>query len=440
MSHTIESQTLDDLRTNRWPFPRTNRRPFLRIGVLLGALSALASCGGDDGCWNCGPANYCGGGCGNTTPPEISWGLVAGNFNNNGQASIIATSTVLSNPEVNAGNLKIFLSTGPGTFAAPVLTSDGNDPLYLASADLNGDKLPDVVSASYNDGTLAVFLNSAQSPGAFAAPVILSSPGASQVAIGDMNGDGLPDLVSADFNVSLFLQTSPGTFASPVSLYPGGANWVAVGDLNGDGIPDVALTDNVGVKVLLHTGAAGATTYASPVTVFTQTPNADVAGANLIAIVDVNGDGLEDLVITDPGPTGGGAPTVVVLLQDGANPGQFLAPVSYATAPGSLAQSILVTDVDGDGHPDIVIGGTSAVSVLLQNASSPGTFAAAANTATPNANQIAIADVNGDGFLDIVVATGPSHPIANGVTTNNPGVLLQNAGSPGSFGSLQDLP
>jgi hypothetical protein len=440
MSHRIENPTLDGHVSSAhvstlW----AQRRPSLRIWALFGALSALASCGGDDSCWNCVPSNYCAG-CGNNTPTEISSGLVAGNFNNKGQASIIATSTVLHNPQVNAGNLKIYLSTGPGTFAAPVLASDGNDPLYLASADLNGDKLPDVVSASYNDGTLAVFLNSAQSPGAFAAPLILSSPGASQVAIGDMNGDGLPDLVSADFSVSLFLQTSPGSFASPVSLYPGGANWVAVGDLNGDGIPDVALTDNVGVKVLLHTGAAGATTYASPVSVFAQTPNADVSGANLIAIVDVNGDGLKDLVITDPGPTGGAAPTVAVLLQDAANPGQFLAPVSYATAPGNLAQSILVTDVDGDGHPDIVIGGTAAVSVLLQNASSPGTFAAAANYAAPDANQIAIADVNGDGFLDIVVATGFSQIVKNGVITNNPGVLLQNAGSPGTFGSLQDLP
>ena len=53
----------------------------------------------------------------------------------------------------------------------------------------------------------------------------------------------------------------------------------------------------------MHTGAASATTYAAPVTVFTQTANLDVAGANLIAIADVNGDGLNDLVITDPGPT-----------------------------------------------------------------------------------------------------------------------------------------
>ena len=407
----------------------------IRVGAVLTAALALSSCNDYHhhgyGCFNCGSP---------FTPTEISQGLVAGNFNNNGHTSVVATSTVLYQPQINSGNLKVYLSTGPGAFAAPVLTPDGDDPLYLATADLNGDKLPDVVSASYSDGTLAVFFNSTQSPGTFSTPLVLSSPGASQVAIGDLNGDGLPDLVSADFNVSLFIQSSPGAFASPISLYPGGANWVAVGDLNGDGAPDVALADNVGVKVLLHTGAASATTFAAPLTVFTQTSNADVVGANLIAIADVNGDGFNDLVITDPGPTGGTAPTVSVLLQDSTHPGTFLAAVSYPTAPGSLAQSIIVTDVNGDGHPDIVIGGTNAVTVLLQDASSPGTFMAAANYPVTNANQIAIADVNGDGHLDIIVATGLSQTTQNGVVTNNPGVLLQNAASPGTFAALADLP
>ena len=440
MLHTTECQTTriggrGCLPPLSVPESRGRRRWLPAWLTLSAALLALGGCNDDNNyCRNCGyvpPSD---------TPQEVSFGLVSGNFNNNGHTSVIATSTIIYNPQANAGYLKIYLSTGSGAFAAPVLTSDGSDPLYLASADFNGDKLPDVVSASYSEGVLAVFLNTAQSPGVFAAPIVLPSPGASQVAIGDMNGDGLPDLVSADFNVSLFLQTSPGVFASPISLYPGGANWVAVGDLNGDGSPDVALTDNVGVKVLMHTGAASATTYAAPVSVFTQTPNFDVAGANLIAIADVNGDGFNDLVITDPGPTGGAAPTVSVLLQDATHPGQFLAPVSYPTAPGSAAQSIVVTDVNGDGHPDIVIGGTSAVTVLLQNAAKPGTFLAAANYPVQSANQIAIADVNGDGHLDILVGTGPSHPIVSGVVTNGPGVLLQNAASPGTFGSLQALP
>ena len=378
--------------------------------------------------------------CFSPPPSELAAGLVAGNFSNNGHASVISTSTVLYGASGNSGNLKSFLSTGSGAFAAPVLTRDGNDPLYLASADVNGDNLPDVVSASFHDSALAVFLNNAQSPGTFVTPILLDSPGASQAAIGDLNGDGLPDIVAADFKVSLFVQTAPGKFAAAVGLYSGGANWVAIGDLNGDGIPDVALTDAVGVKILFHTGAPTAASFAAPVAVFSEPSAVNIIGANLIAITDVNGDGLNDLVITDPGPSDGSAPSVVVLLQNSSAPGQFRAPVSYATAQLSLAQSIIVEDVNGDGHPDIVVGGTEAVSVLLQNAASPGTFVAVANYPAPDANQLAVADINGDGRVDIVVATGVSHPEADGVFTNNPGVLLQSATSAGTFGTLQDLP
>ena len=421
-------------------------RRILGLGVAL--LPLLASCG-DDRCWNCGyvvgpgGGNGSGNGCGSTCSgvvSELSLGLVAGNFANNGYPSIVATSVVPISTHRNPGNLKTYLATAANTYAAALVTPDGDDPLYLASADLNGDHLPDIVSASAADGTLSVFLNTAQTPGTFAAPIVLPSAGASQVAIADMSGDGLPDLVSADYNVSLFLQTSPGVFASPVSLYSGGANWVAVGDLNGDGIPDIALADTVGVKLLMHTGAAGATTYAAPVSIFTQTPNDTVSGANVIAIADVNGDGFNDLLITDPGTTGGAAPTVSVLIQDATHPGQFLAPVVYAVAPYSVATSLAVTDVNGDGLPDLVIGGTTATSVLLQNPATHGTFLTAANYATPNANEIAVADVNGDGKPDIVVATGPAQTISNGVQPNVPGVLLQSTTTPGAFTALQALP
>src|ERR1700722_109300 len=411
--------------------PRTFSRSWLRACAVLVTVPLFASC--DDN-------NWCGG-CGYppTSPSEVSYGLVAGNFTHNGHTSVIATSTVYYYPHDYPATLKIYPSPGPGTFGAPVLTPDGDDPLYLASADLTGTSSLDVVSASFDDGTLTVFYNSAQTPGTFGAPVILSSPGASQVAIGDMNNDGLQDLVSADFNVSLFVQTAPGTFARPVSLYPGGANWVAVGDLNNDGIPDVALTDSVGVKVLLHTGAAASLTYAAPVAVFTQSVNPGIAGANLIAIADVNGDGLNDLVITDPGPVGS-PPTVNVLLQNKSAPGTFLAPVSYTLSGTSIPQSIVVADVNGDGRPDIVIGGTTVVNVLLNSASTPGTFLAAASYATTNASQVAVADVNGDGLPDILVPVGVSHPLVSGVYTNNPGVLLQVAGSPGTFAAEKDLP
>jgi VCBS repeat protein len=401
--------------------------------LAISALGLLAGC--DDHHFHC-VFN-----CVNSTPTEFSNGVVTGDFNGDTFADVVALSTVSpATPGYQSSSLKTYLSTAAGAFASPTLTLAGNNPLFLATADLNGDGLPDVVSASFNDGALAIFINSQSTPGTFNPGVFLNSPGASQVAIADMTGDGLPDLVSADFNVSLFVQSSPGSFAAPVSLYSGGANWVALGDLNGDGAPDVALTDAVGVKLLMHSGAPAATTYAAPLTVFTQTNNLNVVGGNIIAIADVDGDGLNDLIITDPGATGGMAPTVNILIQNPASHGTFLPPVSYGIATQDLPQSILMKDLQGSGKLDIVIGGLNNVTVLLHDPANPGKFLAGTFYPAPGANEIAVADINGDGKLDIVVSNGVSHTMQGGVSTTEPGVLLQSATAPGTFGALQDLP
>ena len=401
--------------------------------LAISALGLLAGC--DDHHFHCFHS------CVNSTPTEFSNGVVTGNFNADAFTDVVALSTISPpTPGYQSSSLKTYLSTAAGAFASPILTLAGNNPLFLASADLNGDGLPDVVSASFNDGALAIFINNQSTPGTFNPGVFLNSPGASQVAIADMTGDGLADLVSADFNVSLFVQTSPGSFAAPVPLYSGGANWVALGDLNGDGAPDVALTDAVGVKVLMHTGAPSATTYTAPASVFTQTNNLNVVGGNIVAIADVDGDGLNDLIITDPGATGGMAPTVNILIQSPASHGTFLPPVSYGIATQDLPQSILMKDLQGSGKLDIVIGGLNNVTVLLHDPANPGKFLAATVYPAPGANEIAVADINGDGKPDIVVSNGVSHTMQGGVSTTEPGVLLQSATAPGTFGTLQDLP
>jgi hypothetical protein len=114
-----------------------------------------------------------------------------------------------------------------------------------------------------------------------------------------------------------------------------------------------------------------------------------------------------------------------VLLQDSAHPGKFLAPVTYSTPWGAI--DVAVGDLTGNGKPDLVVASlgpapTGAVSVLLQNASSPGTFGAANSySAFGQPLSVAIADL-GNGRPDIAVA--------DGFTAT---VMLQNASSPGTF-------
>ena len=408
-------------------------------GAIAGALSLplLASCGGD-GCngWSCGQV----------PPTEVQYAVVATDLNMDGFADVVGTSMVIGDgPPPFAANLKAYHhpGAGGGSFGAPAIYADGYDPWFLAAGDLDGDGLPDIVSASLDDGALSLFFNDAAHPGTLKARQMLSSPGASQLAIADLNGDGHPDIVSADYGVSLFLQdpATPGSFFAPLGLYAGGANWVAVGDLNGDGLPDITVTDNLGVKVLMHAAGATSTAFQPPVSVYQQTANAGFLGADAVAIADMNADTLGDLVITDPGPTGGGAPFVAVLMQDAANHGHFLAAVNYPIATHNLGECVLVADVDGDTLPDIVVGGSNDVSVLRQDAAHPGTFLAAQNYATPlGAYQIAIADIDHDGHPDIVVTNGATTPTVNGVITTHPGVLYQDAASPGTFKPLQDLP
>lgn len=380
------------------------------------------------------------------TPTQIEYGLAVADFNGDGIDDVISARTLYRpNSPVAAGTLYAYLHSATATagFATPVSYSAGNEPLFLASADLNGDGLPDLVSASYFDGNLALYLNNAGSPGTLGTPTTLSAPGASQVVIADLNGDGKPDLIAADFAVHLFLQdaSTPGTFLAPLGLSGGGANWIAVGDLNHDGMPDVVVTDATGVKVFFHALPATGATFGTPVTVFTQTVNPFFVGANLVVVGDFNGDGYQDLAITDPGPPDSTPPSVYILLQDTANPGQFLTPVAYSLPLGRVAQSIAAADLNGDGRLDLVVGDSLGVNVLLQSSTTAGTFGAASYYATPYATyQFGIADVNGDGLPDIVVTNTATAPLVAGVYTTQPGVLLQDAANPGSFLALQNLP
>jgi hypothetical protein len=151
-----------------------------------------------------------------------------------------------------------------------------------------------------------------------------------------------------------------------------------------------------------------------------------------VKIADVNGDGLPDIIVADlgPGTDGKGSAGVSVLLQDATQPCGFKAPVTYPTPGQSI--DVAVADLNNDNKPDLVVAnllpaGTGSVSVLLQT--NAGAFGSATNyPALGQPLSVAIADLNHDGHPDIAIADGPSA-----------GVLMQSATSPGTFSAVMQV-
>jgi hypothetical protein len=405
-----------------------------RLRLLAGAaalLLTLAGCGGyGDNCYY---------GCGPPLPVNVPNSVAIADVNGDGVPDLLVATTNDTGVVNNAGFANVILGSmsSPGTFATGVQYAiTGTNPSGMAVADLTGSGHLDLIVSNSGSGSISVFMHGTTA-GTFQAAVNIATGGQpNQVVAGDLTGSGASrDLALADNSASgnvivlVHDAANPGQFLAPIMLATNNFTpSVAIGSIGNGQVAVVAATydsngNNGKVYVFVETSASPVT-FAAPVTF--------PAGAQpqAVRIADVNGDGLPDLVVANygPGTDGIGTAGVSVLLQNGASPGTFLAPVTYATPDGAI--DVAVGDLDGDGRPDLVVASldpdfTGAVSVLLQSAApaAPGAFGTA--TVYPGMGQplsVAIGDLNGDHHPDIAVADGTSAT-----------VMLQSATTPGAF-------
>ena len=402
-------------------------------GALL--LAALASCGHEDNYYVvAGPLPP---GYGSVYVPNS---VAVADVNGDGTPDLLVATTVDQGAGNNPGIAAVYLGnpSAPGTFQQGVtFPTTGTDPSGIVVVNLStaSGAGTDLVVSNFGTGTASILLHDPTNPGKYLPATTLTTGGQpNQVVSGDLNGDGVPDLVFADLsstgNAVVVLQdaTHPGQFLAPLNLPTGGMTpSVAVGDLNGDGKADV-----VAVHFDTNGNNGQATVFfqnsASPGTFQAAVNFAAGAQPQAVRIADVNGDGLPDLIVANrgPGSDGTGTPGVSIVLQDAAHPGSFLAPITYSTPWGAI--DVAVADLNADGKPDLVVASlgpapTGAVSVLLQNATTPGTFGTATSyRGFGQPLSVAIADLNGDGRPDIAAADG-----------YNATVMLQSATSPATF-------
>jgi hypothetical protein len=318
------------------------------------------------------------------------------------------------------------------SFAAPV-TSSVSQPVALVTADVNGDRKPDLLTLAGGGTYVSVQLNNGK--GGFGTAQTFFDPGqtATAMAVGDVNGDGKPDLVLANTyngdpvvsgtytgSVTVLLGNGKGGFSSPTGpepqvIFPEPVTSLALADVYGNGkMAIVATTARAGTVYVAGADAFGlfgrAQSYPVPGNLSSPVVPAQVA------VGDFNGDGRPDIVVTDPALN-----SVSVLLNNGN--GTFGTAQTYAV--GASPTAVAVGDVSGDGKLDVVTANASGtVSVLRGNAG--GTFGAAQTYAIGGApKSIALGDFNKDGKLDIVT------------TGSEMDVLLNNGD--GTFGTAQKV-
>ncbi len=402
------------------------------------------------------------------TAGSMSVAAVVDDINGDGKMDIIAVS--------DDQTISVLTGNGDGTFNAaqnfsaplPGSSTPTSTPIVnLITADVNGDGKKDIVCSNglVLLGNGSGGFNAVSSP-AFPYTTATSSLGPN-LAAGDVNKDGKMDIVLNDGNlVSVWLGNGDGTFTRGAS-YASIANtgFVTITDLDGDGNLDIYSglsnsglfsgddSDPAAAYVLMGNGDG----------TFVGAPSAPAAynGSNL---ADVNNDGYPDLIVPTSGTSNG--QTAVFTVQLGSAKGAFT-PTSTITAPVSVTFSVseftspitentsnlgpssyVISDVNGDGKPDVVYVANyrqyAVYFVALGNGD--GTFTTATATGFPQLapssgfdintiiGSLRIGDFNHDGKADLLFNFNDiAEPFGNGLYLQGLGVLPGNGD--GTFGA-----
>lgn len=232
--------------------------------------------------------------------------------------------------------------------------------------------------------------------GGFATKVAISSgANPTNVMTGDLNGDGIIDLVSGDYvgnSVSVYFGIGDGTFQSRRSYSTGGSiNYSDLKDINGDGIKDIIAADSYhnDVRVLIGNSDGSFKVWRS----YGTTP-----GVGSVTAADMNGDGRMDLITANHTTS-----NFSVMLGNGD--GTFLSPRTFGDGNLGFPNSLISTDINGDGLYDIVVANYvgAQLNVFLNNGDM--TFKRSSLLIGANADYVTSSDLNGDGIADLITAT-----------------------------------
>jgi len=282
----------------------------------------------------------------------------------------------------------------------------------LAVTDLNGDGRPDLVY--FGDGKDLVVRYNLGTNGWSEPKRWHFDDGrldANSLATGDLNGDGLTDVVLLGDNGAVYFlaQQKDHTLAEPQKIpYSGTPKALQIVDVDGDGRNDLVFVDfdsSTPIRVRLQnaSGQLGPEIYfkGQPIRSFWLDNLAGDSTNYLVSIVQATGRAEVSQFTRKPADTLSGA----------FKSGQFqILPLNKTDAP---QRGILWADVDGDGRADLIVAEPESgqISVSLQQADGtlapPKTFPCLAGV-----SQIAVSDWNHDGHPEIFLLSHDENSVA----------------------------
>ena len=383
--------------------------------------------------------------------------------------------------------------------ANPTVIRDAPDEFFgvwSAADDLNGNGLDDLVlsapTAEDGRGLVMVYTGLEPSSDRDAGDVhalIRGGPDAYLgvgVATADINGDGLDDLIARDTLEATYVFLGPvdgdldvaDSWLGFVDVGAGAleTSGLALPDLDGDrsadvhiGNPYVGTSPDVGAVYVFDSPHDPDRLY-DPENASRQLLGTDdVAPGFTVVTGDFDGDGVADLVTSDPyADTNVESGGLVWVLRDSAPMGDST--VSDVTdglvgtrAGGDAGTSLAAGDLDGDGTDDLVVGAPGSTIVAggqvyvfqgapigMRTATVARTNIAQQTVDTDFGYHVTVADISGDGQPDLAIgepgaSQGAVHvlygPLGEGrIETNSLDATIRGAASGSSYGFATNAP
>jgi len=360
--------------------------------------------------------------------------VATGDFNDDGKPDVVTLNQI-------GNSLSVFKNTSIAktiSFDSKTDYPTENMPQEIAEGDINRDGKLDIVICYNNSSLISVFLNT--STGgliSFAAKADFSGTLPVSIAINDVDMDGKPDIVATNpggiNTVTIFRNTgTQANLAFTTVDIPSGGGYpmnISALDLNGDGKPELALLNQLNTRLTFFEnhctpGSVSFISSSMPVSI----------SAPLMVAGDIDGDGKTDLVTTNTT-----ASAFYVMRNVTTDTLQF----TFNSTPLSPTGMVSTTtnDFNGDGKADIAIsnGGSQIVSVI-QNNSTPGSFAYGNKTTMPASSTVqgmTNADIDGDGKPDLLVVNAGANTVSvfRNATSSTPPTITSFAPLSGGAGS-----